>query len=61
MPTRSTTKFAVKIDHVTERSWIVGISLNHWYDETYLFVHLLRWSVSIGFLYKDIEGEELDD
>ena len=47
-------KFGVKIDKHSDGLWSFGACLSHFYDETYLYINLFKYTVSIGFLYKDI-------
>lgn len=48
------TKFGIKVDKHSDGLWSLGMCLSHFYDETYLYVNLFKWTVSIGFLYKEI-------
>ena len=47
------TKFAVKVDKNDPNCWCIGVCISHWWTETYLYLSLLKWSISIGFLDKD--------
>ena len=47
-------KFGVKIDKHSYGWWSFGMCLSHFYDETYLHINLFKYTVSIGFLYKNI-------
>ena len=40
-----------------QEAWSIGLCLSHWHDETYLYINLLKWSISIGFLYSEVEDE----
>ena len=55
METNKGTKFRVKVDKIIQEAWSIGLCLSHWYDETYLYINLLKWSISIGFLYSEVE------
>lgn len=50
MPEKCGCKFGIKVDKVSERMWSIGICLSHCFDETYLFINLVKWSISIGWL-----------
>ena len=52
------TKFRIQVDKMHDREWSIGIGLSHWCDETYLFINVIRWRISIGFLYSEIEDGE---
>lgn len=55
MSNNSDVKFRVKAQKIISNAWSVGINFSHWYDETYLFINLFRWTVTIGFLYCDLD------
>lgn len=55
MGTNKGTKFRVKVDSIIKEAWSIGLCLSHWYDETYLYINLFKWSISIGFLYSEVE------
>ena len=46
-------RFRIKTDKYPNDMWSFSIGLSHFTDETYLYVNLFRWSVSIGYLYED--------
>lgn len=58
MLTQNKTKFRIKIDKMSAHTWSFGICISHWYDETYLFINAIKWSISIGFLSADDYLEE---
>ena len=50
-------KFGIKIDKQWEGFWSLGSCISHTCcGETYLFINLIKWSISIGWLAK--EGAE---
>ena len=50
-------KFGIKIDKQWEGFWSLGSCISHTcFGETYLFINLIKWSISIGWLAK--EGAE---
>lgn len=57
---RCKTYFGVQIDRMWDQMWSIGICLSHDSRETYLFINLFKFSISIGKLTK-WEGEEYDD
>lgn len=53
------TKFKVDIFKNYKGTWIFGICLVHHFEETYVYVNLFRWSISIGKLIDfDKAGEQ---
>lgn len=54
------TYFGARIDRMWDQMWSFGICLSHDSRETYLFINLFKFSISIGKLTK-WEGEEYDD
>lgn len=57
MNSRKRTKFGIKIDKMWDGWWSFGMCLSHSLNETYLFINLIKISVSIGFLEKDTDYE----
>ena len=45
-------KFGIDIKKNDKDMWCVGISLNHWYNETYICVGFFRYVISIGRIRK---------
>ena len=43
-------KWDIKIDKFYKNQWNFGICICHWEEETYLFINLFKWSISIGKL-----------
>lgn len=54
------TKFGIKIDKMYKGWWSFGVCVSHADTETYLFINLFKWSISIGWLDIDtaLETEE---
>ena len=52
------TRFRIKVDTNYGR-WSVGACLSHWKPETYLYINLFRWTVSIGMLAQE-ESEDYE-
>lgn len=48
------TTFRIQVDKMHDREWSFGIAISHWCDETYLYLNLIWWHISIGILYKEI-------
>lgn len=46
------TKFGISIEKLDKSQWSFCIGLSHWVNETYLFINLFRWSISIGKIQK---------
>ena len=61
MSEKSKTKFAIKVDKIDPNRWSIGVCISHWWTETYLYLNLLKWSISIGFLDKDTFEEAADE
>ena len=32
--------------------WSFGICFSHWKPETYLYINLFKWSITIGMFYR---------
>lgn len=54
------TKFGIRVDKREKGMWSFGACISHLMDETYLYINLFKWSISIGFLY-DYEDEYFVD
>lgn len=50
-------KFGIKVNRLFYGAWSFGCCLSHAFDETYLFINFAVWSISIGWLRKESEGE----
>lgn len=46
-------KLGLKVIKNPKEMWSISIGLSHFVDETYLHINFFRWSISIGYLYKD--------
>jgi hypothetical protein len=45
--------WGVELKPVTgEKMWSIGCSLSHWDTETYLYVNLFKWTLTIGKFIK---------
>ena len=58
MNEKSGLKFGIKVNRMPEGFWSFGSCISHAIEETYLFINFFRWSISIGWLYKDTGEEE---
>ena len=45
-------KFGVKIDKLWPGMWSFGVCFSHSGAETYLFINLFKWTISIGKIFK---------
>ena len=45
-------KFQIKTDRQPDGWWSFGTCISHMGEETYLYINLFKWSISIGFLYE---------
>ena len=43
-------KCGIHIDKLYKNQWSFGICISHQEEETYLFINLFKWSISIGKL-----------
>lgn len=50
MPDRFNTKFKIILEKLPKGKWSLGICLSHDDLETYLYINLFIWSISIGKL-----------
>lgn len=41
-------KFGVAIEKIMGGAWSIGVCFSHQFDETYLFINLVKWTISIG-------------
>mgnify|MGYP001853110363 CR=1 FL=1 len=41
-------RFGICISHIPKESWFFGICIVHDCLETYLYINLIKWSISIG-------------
>lgn len=56
------TVFRINIDKLEKKTWSFGICLTRWYEELYVYINILRWSIAIGKLYKITTfDDELED
>ena len=46
-------KWGIQIDKLYKNQWSFGICISHQEEETYLFINLFKWSISIGKLLYD--------
>lgn len=53
-------KFGIRVDNRGDGMWCFGIGLSHFVKETYLYINLYRWCISIGYLYR-FEEDWLDE
>lgn len=44
--------FGFRINKLWGRQFSLGVAINHWAEETYLFISFIKWTIAIGFLYK---------
>ena len=52
--------FGIAIEKMFEGDWSVGICLSHSFDgQTYIFINLFKWSISIGRIikYNEVQHE----
>ena len=47
-------KFGIKIDKIDKHMWSIGSCLTHCFSETFLFINLIKWSISIGWFMQEI-------
>jgi hypothetical protein len=43
-------KFGIKVDKINKGMWSICFGISHFFSETYLFINLVKWSISIGWL-----------
>ena len=56
MPTRKLV-FGIKVEKLWESQWSFGACLSHFCEETYLYINLFKYSISIGRIYKEITNK----
>ena len=55
---KSNYAFRIKVDKIAVDCWSIGSCFSHSFGETYLFINFFKWSISIGWLFKESEDEE---
>ena len=50
--------FGIKVDKQFQGAWSFGSCISHSFGETYLFINFFKWTISIGYLFKDMRGED---
>lgn len=53
MDNKNGVRFRIKADKHSPGLWSFGVCVSHMTDETYLYINLFKWSISIGLLYED--------
>ena len=48
-------RFGIKIDKLCKEMWSIGACISHSFEETYLFINLVKWSISIGWLMREVK------
>lgn len=43
-------KFGISVDRYPRDMWSFGITLSHDYEETYLWINLIKWTIAIGMM-----------
>ena len=43
-------KFGVRVEKMSSGWWSFGVCFSHYGPETYMYIKLFRWSISIGRL-----------
>ena len=38
----------IKVTEMGRGEWSFGICLSHYFDETYIYINLAKWSITIG-------------
>ena len=55
---KSNYAFRIKVDKIAVDDWSIGSCFSHSFGETYLFINFFKWSISIGWLFKESEDEK---
>ena len=50
-------KFGIKLTKLPKEMWSFGSGISHSFGETYLFINLVKLSIAIGRLAKEVENE----
>lgn len=50
-------KFGVRVDKHVSGCWSFGSCFSHAFGETYLYINFLWWTICIGWLHQESEGE----
>lgn len=41
----------IKVEKYEKGMWSICFGLTHWFDETYIYINLFKWSIAIGKMY----------
>lgn len=50
-------KFGVRVDKHVSGCWSFGSCFSHAFGETYLYINFLWWTICIGWLHQESDGE----
>ncbi len=48
-------KFGVRVNKIDKGMWSICFGVSHFFSETYLFINLVKWSISIGWLMQEVK------
>ena len=43
----------IKVTKIPKYLWGFGIGLSHAFKETYLYINFVKWTINIGWIYKE--------
>ena len=55
MMVESEVGWGIKVEEMMEDQWSLGVCISHWWEETYLFINLFKWTISIGKIMKPVK------
>lgn len=52
MPEEVHTSLGIAVEKMERSQWSFGIGLSHWFNETYVFINIFKWMITIGMVGK---------
>lgn len=46
-------RFGFRIYRMSKKDWSLGVAFTHSFNETYLYLNLIKFNIVIGFLFQD--------
>ena len=50
----------IEISKMEKGQWSFGVCFSHYFDETYLYINLIKWTITIGKFWKQIRRNRND-
>lgn len=46
-------RFGFRIYRMSKKDWSLGVAFTHSFNETYLYLNLIKFNIAIGFIVQD--------